>query len=204
MIFPSLPTGYDQSKHVQTGRANCHITVGFDQQGSHIPRFLVQLHYQTSISPVQWEAIARMDHNESSPFGHNVYVEGLHVDIARRSNSTVQLELRHSRLPRNRGVVIRGCVDYFIHEADFMIDVYEERQAPGGPPYWQPDGGEPTPTFIPPSVLDQDMSRESPAEDALSPEELSELLAETTDTVPDEFERQVEKLEIDSPEDVTR
>ncbi len=40
------------------------------------------------------------------------------------------------------------------------------------------------------------MSRESAAEDPLSPEELSELLAAATDTTPEEIERAADAMEI--------
>lgn len=203
MRTPSLPSGYDVAKHVHAARPECHLTVGFDRQRGHIPRFLVQLHYQATTDPVQWKAIARMDHNETSATGHDVYREGLHVDIARRSSKDVHLQLSHGPLPSNRGAVIRGCVDYFIAEAGYFIDVYEERRSPGSPPTWSPDGGDSTPTFIRADMLEQDMSRESPAEDALSVDELTELLADVTDTTPAEIEHGAEDLEIAPPEEAT-
>lgn len=43
------------------------------------------------------------------------------------------------------------------------------------------------------------MSHESPAEDALSPRELSELLAEAERTTADEIERGAERIEIAPP-----
>ena len=82
-----------------------YITIGFDQSQGHIPRFLVLLHYQTSKSPGNWTEIARMDHNETPNQGHDVYQEGLHVDIARRSERAVHLQIRHGPLPSNRGVI---------------------------------------------------------------------------------------------------
>ena len=45
------------------------------------------------------------------------------------------------------------------------------------------------------------MSRESPVEDALSPRELSELLAEVEGTTADEIERGAAELEIAPPEE---
>jgi len=39
MSTPSLPTGYDVSKHVSTGRRDCLLTVGFDRRRRRIPRF---------------------------------------------------------------------------------------------------------------------------------------------------------------------
>lgn len=198
----SPPAGYDVSKHVHAGRSDCHITVGFDREGTHIPRFLVQLHFQATTDPVRWQAIARMDHNETSATGHDVYREGLHVDIDRRSSETVHLGLRHSSLPTNRGKVIRSCAGYFRREAEYFIDVFEERRPPGRPPRW-PDGGESTRTFIPLSPLEESMSQGSSAEDALSLEELSEILADATGTTPEEIEQGAAEIEIAPPEEAT-
>ena len=203
MSAPSLPTGYDVAKHVRAGRSDCHLTVGFDRERSRIPRFLVQLHYQVSTDPVRWKAIARMDHNETSVTGHDVYREGLHVDIDRRSSDTLHLHLSHGPLPSNRGAVIRGCVDYFRREGDYFVDVYEERRSPGRPPGWRSDGGDSTRTFIRANPVEGGMSREAPAEDGLSPEELTELLADATDTDPEELERQAADLKIDPPDAAT-
>lgn len=201
--MPSLPSGYDVAKPVHVTRADCQLTVGFDRQRSHIPRFIVQLHYQSSTGPVQWKEVARMDHNETAVTGHDVYREGLHVDIARRSNPTVHLQLSHGQLPSNRGKVIRGCVNYFIQETDYFIDVYEEHRQPGGPPRWSPDGGDPTCKFICANPVEEDMSGESPTEDVLSVDELTELLADTTGTTPEEIEQGATNIEIAPPEEAT-
>jgi len=53
-----------------------------------------------------------MDHNETSALRLDVYHEGLHVDIVRRSQPTVHLQLPHAPLPASRGAVIRRSVDY--------------------------------------------------------------------------------------------
>ena len=203
MSAPSLPTGYDVSKHVPAGRRDCLLTVGFDQHQQHIPRFLVQLHYRVATDPIEWTAIARMDHNETSTLGHDVYHEGLHVDVARRSQPTVHLQLTHAPLPRSRGSVIRGCANYLKREAEYFVDVFEERRSPGRPPSWS-DGGEPTPTFIPSRQVEGDMSREAPADaDMISDEELTELLADAEGTTPEEIERGAAELEIAPPEEAT-
>ena len=203
MSTPSLPTGYDVSKHVPAGRRDCLLTVGFDRSERHIPRFLVQLHYRVATDPVEWTAIARMDHNETSALGHDVYHEGLHVDVARRSQPTVHLKLTHAPLTVSRGAVIRGCSNYLKREAQYFIDVFEERRSPGRPPSWS-DGGKPTPTFISSRRLEEDMSREAPADaDMVSDEELTELLADAEGTTPEEIERGAAELDIAPPEEAT-
>ena len=203
MSAPSLPTGYDVSKHVSAGRRDCLITVGFDRRSRRIPRFLVQLYYRVSTDPIKWTWIARMDHNETSALGHDVYHEGLHVDVDRQSKRPVHLKLAHSSLSSNRGDVIRRCVNYFKREAQYFIDVYEERRSPGRPPSWS-DGGEPTPTFMPSQRVEGSMSREAPADaDIISDEELTELLAEAEGRTPEEVERGAAEIEIAPPEEAT-
>lgn len=203
MSAPSLPTGYDVSKHVPAGRRDCLLTVGFDQLQQHIPRFLVQLHYRVATDPIEWTAIARMDHNETSTLGHDVYHEGLHVDIVRRSQPTVHLQLAHTPLPKSRGSVIRGCANYLKREAEYFVDVFEERRSPGRPPSWS-DGGEPTPTFICSRRVEEDMSHEAPVDaDMVSDEELTELLADAEGTTPKEVERGAAELDIAPPEEAT-
>jgi len=199
MTVPSLPSGYDERHHIQAGRPDCHITVGFNQQHQHIPQFIVQLHYRVGADPTDWVEIARMDHNETSVTGHDVYQEGLHVDIHRETKSTVHLQVGHGPLPRNIGSVIRGCGQYLRREATYFIEVYEEQRPPGSPPNWRPDGGGLTHTLISLNPLPDDMSQESPVEDAISFEELDEILAEATGTTPEEIRRGAEELEIAPP-----
>jgi hypothetical protein len=203
MSAPSLPTGYDEAHDVLAGQSGCHITFGFDRWRSHLPRFLVQLHYQIGVNPVRWTEIARMDHNETSPQGHNVYREGLHVDVARRSGPAVHLQVSHSTLPSNQGKVIRRCIDYLMREADYFIDVYEGNQPPGSPPSFTPDGGEQPQTLFTTTTEETDMSRESPADDALTLDELDEVLAEATGTTPEEIKRGAKAIEIAPPDEAT-
>jgi hypothetical protein len=196
---PPLPTGYDIAKPVSAGRRDCHITAGIDQDRNHIPRFLVQLHYLVATDPVQWTVIARMDHNETAPTGHDIYCEGLHVDVMRQTSSSVHLPVTHASLPASRGVVIRGCVDHFRQNLAYFIDVYEERRPPGGPPRWSPDGG--TPMFIRLNPLDESMSRESSTEESLSVGEFTELLADVEGTTLEEIERGAAELDFIPPEE---
>lgn len=203
MSAPSLPDGFDVAKHVRSGRSDCHVTVGFDRRRRRIPRFLVQLHYQSSTAPVRWGEIVRMDHNETSSTGHDIYEEGLHVDISRRTGSTVHIHIPHRSLPQNVGKVIRGCAEYLRREADYFIDVFEGDRSAANPPSWRPDGGESRHTLIRSNVLAARMSQEAPIEDALSLEELSEELAEATGTTVEEIERGAEELELGPPEEGT-
>ena len=198
MNFPSPPAGYDVWKVVGGSKPDCVLTVGFDRQPNHIPRFIVQLHYQISINPVRWEAIVRMDHNETAALGHDIYQEGVHIDAARRSQPPVKLRPPHGSLPVSRGKVIRACTDYLDANADYFIDICEGRVSPGSTPRW-PDGGHTPPTFIHSYDITEHMSQESPAEEPLSTDELTALLAEAEGTTPEAIERGAEEIEIAPP-----
>jgi len=199
MAVPSLPSGFDVAKHVDAGRPDCHLTVGFDRVLGRIPRFLVQIRYQADTDPVRWAELARMDHNDTAPLGHNVYQEGLHVDISRRHGCTAHLDVPHAPLPAERGRTIRRCVDYFRQYAGYFIDVFEGDRSPGQPPTWS-DGGEAPPTLMPPNTVYRDMSQEEePAEDILTVDELTEELADATGSTPEEIERGAEEIEIAPP-----
>jgi hypothetical protein len=206
MSGPTPPTGYDVSKVVRIGRSGCCVGVGFDRVPTRIPRFLVQLHYADASTLPTWRVIARFDHNATSATGHNVYHEGLHVDVTRRSGSEVTLHPSHSPLPSNAGAVIRGCVTYFEREADTFVDIFEGRQPPGGAPAWSPDGGRSphewadTPEFMPRDTISGRMyDRPDTDGDAISSGELTELLAEATATDAEEIEAEAEALTIESP-----
>jgi hypothetical protein len=197
MNVPSPPDGYDVSKRIPLHRQDCILTVGFDRDRERIPRFLVQLHYRTARDPLAWEEIARMDHNETSKGGHDVYQEGLHVDVRGGTDEWRHLRFSGVPLPNSRGALIRECTGYFERRAQQFVDIYEGRRWPGGPPRWS-DGGDSTPRFIRPNPVEHSMSRESSVEDAdeISVEELTELLAEAEDTTPEEIERGAEEFEI--------
>lgn len=134
---PSPPLGYDRSYAVSIGRNDCHVTVGFDQHRGQIVRFLVQLHYLTGYYPLDWTQIARFDHNEVDTSGHDIYNEGLHIDIERHDGTTITLHPPHRTLPRDRGVVIGRCVTYFQRNADDIIAIYKGTASPGTPS-WPP------------------------------------------------------------------
>jgi len=92
-------------------------------------------------------------------------------------------------------------VDYLVDEAKYFTDVYEGNISPGGPPHWPDGGDELSHMLIPLKSLRSRMSRDPEPEEALTPEDLTEVLAEATATGPDEIDRQAEDLEIGSPED---
>lgn len=200
MIGAPTPQGYDVSKAVDINYSDCVVTVGFDKADRDIPRFLVRLHYLTSVTPVSWDEVARFDHNEGYGYGHDIYDEGLHIDVSIRSDGVEKVYPRHSTLPANRGKVIRRCVEYLEQHAQYFLDVYEGNISPGGPPPW-PDGGELSPMLFTGKRIEADMEFERRGDDMLTKEQLSELLADATGTTADEIERGAAEIEIEPPEE---
>jgi hypothetical protein len=189
------PSGYDVTKSVDSARSDCLITVGFDKQQGHISRFPVRLHYRTGVFPMQWTAVARFDHNESVTDDRDIYTEGLHIDIDRESSPEVTLHPRHAPLARDRGLVIRRCVQYLDAHAGRIVDIYEERTQPSGMPGW-PDSGRSGHRFMSLKTLPIDMSREELAQEPLSMDEFDEFMAAESGLSIEEFRRQADEIEI--------
>jgi hypothetical protein len=200
MAVPPHPSGYDETWDLQASRNDCHITVGFDKQNNYIPCFLIQLHYTTSFFPRQWTKIAQFDHNETSPIGHDIYQEGIHVDVYPASQPKGKLHPRHGALPPNRGKVISLCVNYFVTNDEYFVDVYRGNISSTAPPGW-PDGGEQPRNLIREKRIVGRMSSGPRGEDTVSREELDEILAEATGTTPEEIRRGAEDIEIAPPEE---
>ena len=202
MNTPGEPLGYDTSWNVSvSGRNDCHITVGYNQTQGHISSFLVRLHYVVSTHPLRWTPIARMDHNESPSSGHNIYKEGVHVDVSIGGYREVKLHPSHSPVPQSRGVVIRESISYFQDNAGTFVDIYEGRIPPGNPPSW-PDGGRKQPhNLLGSNLLAEDMQPQPQNENTLTLEEATEQLAEAEGMDVEEFERQAERLEIGAVEE---
>jgi hypothetical protein len=199
MAGAPTPRGYDVSFTAQVPHPDCLVTVGIDKQSGHVRRFLVRLHYQVQADPVDWEPIARFDHNGVGSGGHDIYIEGLHIDVA-TPQGTDKLHPRHSTLPSNPGVVIKQCIEYFRDHAQYFVDVYNGAISSGNAPGW-PDGGDQPHKLIPSSPLLLDMAPDPDPENALSPDEVSQVLAEATGSTVEEIEQGAEELEIEPPDE---
>jgi len=202
MSTPGEPVGYDYSWNVGiAGHHDAHITVGFDRNQGDVSRFLVRLHYTVSNQPLRWTPIARIDHNQSPSSGHNIYKEGLHVDVSVNGQREVKLHPQHTQLPASRGVVIKKSVQYFQTYVDTFVDMYKGNITPNNPPGW-PDGGEERPReFLRNNRVERDMPPQPQDDNTLTLEELSEELAAAEGMSVEEFEREAEEFEIAPPEE---
>jgi hypothetical protein len=193
MATVPIPDGYDVSKQVQSVQPDCVLTVGFDRRQYQIRRFLVRLHsFDTDDS--EWTTVAQFDHNEVEDSGHDVYVEGLHVDVYRKDDARVKLRPYHGHLDPDRGSVVRSCVAYLDSYAEYFLRIHEGKTEPDSLPEW-PDGGyrddiahryKSAPALT--------TSRMETDDRAISKEELTALLARTTGTDAAEIDRRAAEL----------
>lgn len=72
--------------------------------------FVVQLEYNPAPwLDDDWKEVARFDHQPDSPGGHDVYEEGLHVDLYQMDGTKRKIYPKHSELPDNVGKVLHYC-----------------------------------------------------------------------------------------------
>jgi hypothetical protein len=132
------PSGYDKAHEKNCSRGDCVIGVGFDTAGGTITRFLVNLQYIESFLPPSYTEIARFDHNPTSATGHDIYGEGIHIDVVQKNGPDIKFKPQHSHIPSDLGIVIRACSTYFNDNATDLIDLYEGRVSPSNLPSWSP------------------------------------------------------------------
>lgn len=131
------PTGYDVHFKKGTSKGDCTITVGFDQDASNcIIRFMVELRYLENPRPMIWQFIARFDHNSVDDTGHDVYNEGLHIDVKIEGGRELTIYPSYDTLPSKTGVVLRTCIEYFSDHVEYFFKVFKGEISPNNPPSW--------------------------------------------------------------------
>lgn len=130
------PSGYDKHYTVETPRGDSQVGIGLDTTRGAVDRFLVQLQYDISLRPRRSVAISRIDHNPTSIAGHDLYAEGLHVDVTLPDGSEGQVWPPHSPLPEEKGSLIRACIEYYCSNVDYFVQVYEGKTRPNDTPRW--------------------------------------------------------------------
>lgn len=84
------PTGYDKAHEKPCSRGDCVIGVGWDVYRGSIIRFLVDLQYTESLLSPSYTQIARFDHNPTTANGHDIYREGIHIDVAQKDGQDIK------------------------------------------------------------------------------------------------------------------
>lgn len=109
--------------------------VRFDKPGKHVTRFAVQL--QRQVDPVQntYKTFAQIDHEPRTPQGHDLYQEGVHVDIYHIDGSTSKIHpTTTSSLPGLPIVLMHACKDYLTTHHLYFIQAARNQIQPSSPP----------------------------------------------------------------------
>lgn len=126
---------YEFVYRVHVNNSDDRIVVRFDKERGTIQRFAVQL--QSSLSRYSTlESIAQFDHDPQSLGGHDIYREGLHIDVYHQDGSVTKLWPNHPPLPASEGAILRRCVDYFKKHVEYFDQVHSGRIDPSDPPNW--------------------------------------------------------------------
>lgn len=127
MAGPPQPSDYNTSKHVELDRSDAVIAVGFNTDETNtITKFYVGLLYYDKVrGPDHWHQAARFDHDATDNGGHDIYEEGLHVDMLKRDGSKRKAVISDSP-PSDVGFVVRSCVNYFKEHYEYFITAYRD------------------------------------------------------------------------------
>ncbi len=104
----------------------------FDTAQGEVTRFVAQL--QKPRDDDEYETIAQFDHDPISPGGHDVYSEGVHIDVYRRNEKDIKLWPVHAGLPTSRGRLLRYCSEYLEENAEWLGAVHLGVKEPVDPP----------------------------------------------------------------------
>ena len=126
-------TNYDTTYGVHTSHPGCRIVVRFDTTGGRLDRFVVQLQ-RTDSAATGWETLAQIDHAPEDPNGHDVYSEGIHVDVYLPNGPEITIWPRHGPLPRSSGALLRICADYLETHIDWFRAVAAGDRESDDPP----------------------------------------------------------------------
>lgn len=124
---------YDTNFGVRTDHPVCRIVVRFDKRNGVLERFAVQLQ-ESDLAGDNWGTIAQIDHAPNDAGGHDLYAEGLHVDVYQEDGSTLKVYPRHGTLPQSSGALLRICSDYLEDHISWFRAVCAGNRDPDDPP----------------------------------------------------------------------
>lgn len=75
----STPRDYDR-EYTSRLSAQTRVRLGYAHDRGDVTRFVLQLEYRVGD---EWREVVRYDHDPASDHGHDVEVDGLHIDIYR-------------------------------------------------------------------------------------------------------------------------
>lgn len=107
-----------------------------DKRRGSLIRWVVQLQ-RIREYPDDFPTIAQFDHNPMSEHGHDVFSEGLHIDLYLQDDKDVKIYPSHPPLHHyDTGAVPRRCTDYFKENTEWFLDAHRGAITPNDPPSW--------------------------------------------------------------------
>jgi len=125
---------YDEEFPVSVSHSFCRIQVRMALEEGNLEAFVVQLEaIHTSVD--DWDVIAQIDHEPGAPGGHDLFVEGIHVDVFRFVGEGEKLWPDHPQLfGVSDGALLRACIDYLGGHADWFFQTATGLADPVDPP----------------------------------------------------------------------
>lgn len=129
------PSKYSNS-HSFPVRDDVIGVVMYDKRGGDITRFAVQLQRLVDVFEETWKTFAQIDHEPANPKGHDLYSEGLHVDIYHTDGqqSTIDCYGSGSSLPNPPVVLMYTCKTYLTDNIDYFIQAASNQIPLNSPP----------------------------------------------------------------------
>jgi hypothetical protein len=116
---PDAPREYDR-EYINTLSDRAQIRVGFSTDRGEVTRFVAQL--ETRFDDT-WIEVVRFDHDPASEHGHDVSVEGVHMDVYREG---AQLRTEEIFPPMPAGQALTFAEDHLAMHHERYITRFDE------------------------------------------------------------------------------
>lgn len=115
--------------------AGVRYVVRFDKRRGSITRFVVQLQRQTDAFEMDWRTFAQIDHEPNHVQGHDLYREGIHIDIYHEDGTSSKIRpSTGAPLPTPGGVLLNMCKDYLVDNAEYFRQAARKQIPLDSPP----------------------------------------------------------------------
>lgn len=111
-------TGYDREWTTKVGPRS-RVRIGYSHDGGRVVRFVVQLEYRLQ---GDWVEVVRADHDEIGP-GHDVSIEGVHVDVYRDGTKLRPVAVFPSLPP---GLAFTLAEEHIVENAERYVERFEK------------------------------------------------------------------------------
>lgn len=128
------PSKYNNAHQFQVPKSGVRGVVRYDRSQRLVTRFAVQLQVIVDAFSDSWETIAQIDHEPGYPKGHNLYMEGVHVDIYHRDGTTSKLHPQDNGLATSQQRLMYDCAEYLADHVDWFLKAANNQTSGNSPP----------------------------------------------------------------------